>query len=56
METVIAMMFSVFFILVLTILSIAVEESRNYNAYRNENINHYSTNSQSEMIYQQKFL
>ena len=52
METFFVIMFSVFFIFALTILSVVIEDNRNYNAYRNENINHYSTNSQSKRIYQ----
>lgn len=56
METVIALTFSIFFILILTLFNFVVEETRNYNAYCDESMHHFTDNTKSEITYNQKIM
>ena len=56
METIVALAFSIFFILILSIFTFVVEETRNYNAYCGESMHRFSDNTKSEMTYNQKKL
>lgn len=56
METVIALTFSIFFILILSIFSFMIEETRNYNAYYDESMHRFTDNTKSEMTSNQKIM